>query len=437
MSDKRSKDGLPFLGESFTAADLTSFGKMGVKEGASVVEGSAPAVVMTLVEGERAESAKQTHKGIGFIEFVGGKAGIVNRNRRFYSQTVYELAVERAQGLVESGQFLGEVDHPYGGSLRGAAFRITKLVMDGDLMKSEAIILDTEGGRHLKALLEGGVGVAISTRGYGSAKFEMMKVGGKEMEVAVIQNDFRLEGIDAVLFPSNPAGTISRHENHNPDNKEHPDMTLETLRQEHPELVTQIETAAREGLVAETEVQAQVEAATAAALESEEVVSLRTLLSAVVEAVRPLVPELQAEADAAEKTETERALEALTAQVAQLSESLATERARADEAVRAQTEAEAAAARTTLVESLLEGFEHAEVVRDELLALESEDEIKNTFEARKGFIESLAARLGVKKGTEGAEEGAGTGKAESKQDETETDEDTVRAVSEARALAGL
>jgi hypothetical protein len=432
---EKTKDGLPFLSESFTAADLSPIGKMGVSEGAALVEGSTALMVMSLVEGAEAEAKAKTAKGIGFIEFVAGKAGIVNRNRREYSQTVYELAVERAQGLIEAGQFLGEVDHPYGGSLRGAAFRISKLYMDGDLMKAEAIILDTEGGRHLKALLEGGVGVAISTRGYGSAKFEMRSIGGKEMEVAVIQNDFRLEGIDAVLFPSNPAGTISRHENHTPT-QENRDMTLETLRQEHPELVTQIEEAARSGFVAESEIEAKIEEARTAALESDEVKNLRSLLSAVVEAIRPFVPEMQKEAETVEQTEAEKTVAALTEKLSKIEGELAAERKRAEDAAEAQAQAEARATRTTLVESLLEGFEHAEIVRDELLALESEDAIRSTFEARKSFIESLSARLGVKGANEGKDEGQGTGVAD-KQQESDTDEDTKRKVAEARELAGL
>lgn len=419
----QNKDGVPFLRESFMAADLLPFGEHGVNESASLGE-SAPSLV-TLVEGERAEEAKSKHKGIGFIEFIGGKAGIVNRNRRFYSQTVYELAVERAKPLIASGQFLGEVDHPYAGTLRGAAFRITRLYMDGDLMKAEAIVLDTAGGKHLKALLDGGVGVAISTRGYGSAKFETMKVNGEDKEVAVIQNDFRLEGIDAVLFPSNPSGAVTRHENS--QHKEN-SMTLEQLRQEHPELVAQIESAAREGYVAEAEIESRVETARNEALNAAEVQAPRTAIAAVVEALRPLVPELQKEADAAEKSETEKALEALTAQVAELSETVNAERTRADEAVQAQQEAEAKTARNAVIDGLLEGFAHAELVRPELEALESDEAIRSTFEARKSMIEALLGRGSVDEAA-GTEDDAGVGEADLSEDaEDETTAETISVI---------
>lgn len=413
----QDKDGVPFLRESFMAADLMSFNEHGVNESA-LTEG-APSLI-TVVEGERADEAKAKYKGIGFIEFTGGKAGVVNRNRRFYSQTVYELAVERAKPLIGEGRFLGEVDHPFMGSLRGAAFRITKLYMDGDLMQAEAIILDTAGGRHLKALLDGGVGVAISTRGYGSAKYETMKVHGEDVEVAVIQNDFRLEGIDAVLFPSNPSGAVTRHENANSQEKEI-NMTLETLRKEHPELVAQIEEAAREGYVADDEIESRLETARTEALDSEEVEANRQAIAAVVEALRPLTPELQKEANEAEKSETERALEALTAQVTELTESLTAERERADEAEKAQQES----SRSALIESLLEGFEHAELVRSDLEAQKTDEDVRSTFEARKSFIETVLGRKSVDEANEGTEDDAGTGEADLNEDETETDPETV------------
>jgi hypothetical protein len=417
-----------FLLEQFAAAELIEgFDQNGIRESAAI-SGN----LIKLVESDAKKAPAGT---LGLIEFNAGRANVVNRNRRFYSLTVYELAAERAQALVTGGQFLGEVDHPYLGTLKGAAFRISKLWMDGEIMKAEAVILDTDGGRHLKGLLSGGVGVAISTRGYGSAKIEKMTVGGKELEVQVIQNDFRLEGIDAVLFPSNPAGAVTRHE-HVSHNEEIPEMDLETLRTEHPELVAQIESAAREGLVAQEAVDAAAEEARAQVVEGDEVQNLRGLLASVVEALRPHVPELQVEAETAELTEAERQVVDLTARLEALEAQVQAERSRADDAVQAQAVAEAQAARIALVDGLLEGYEHAELVRDELLALEGEDAIRSTCEARKSFIESVLARRSVQEGNAGTEDGAGQGQAESKGD-VETTDEAKRAVAEARELAGL
>lgn len=385
------------------------------------------------------ESSNPPKGTLGIVEGVAGKADIVNRNRRYYSEKVYALAVERAQPLIEQGRFLGEVDHPWVGSLEGAAYRFTKLFMEGDLMKFEGVILDTPSGKVLKGLLEGGVGVAVSTRGYGSIKSEKMDVNGKEQEVGVIQDDYRMEGIDFVLFPSNPHGEVTHHEN--AETHQETPMDLEQLRTEHPELVEAIEAAAREGFVSQEDHEAALEDARTEARnevqESDEAVARRDAIAAVVEALRPLVPELAEAATEAEQTETERELESLRGEFATLNERLeAVEQERNDLAA----EAEAREARESVeahVDELLEGYAHADLIRDDLLALESVEAVDEMFEARKGLVESLAARLGVTTDDEGR--GAGEADQESLDEDDQTADEVAEDVEKARErlLAGL
>lgn len=399
----------------------------GVVASARINEASIPAEV-TLVEGAdsvlRLLEAKAPSGTLGVFEFVAGKADIINRNYRVYSQTVYELATARAQPLINEGRFLGEVDHPWRGTLAGAAFRITALYMEGDLMKAEAVILDTAGGKHLKGLLDGGVGVAISTRGYGSFKLEKRKVstpnGEVEIEVEVIQDDFRLEGIDAVLFPSNPSGAVTRHEQETPKHKENKNMDLTTLRQEHPELVAQIESAAREGYVAEADVEARI----AESLESDDVTAPRAVIAAIVEALRPLVPALAE----AEQTEAERELAEVSTKIEALEAQLREAQARADEAERAAQEEAARAARTALVDELLEGFEEADLIRASLATLEDEAAIRAAFDTQKALIEAVRTRKKVNQANAGTEEDQGAGTADRKDEGVE--DETPQAVKE-------
>ncbi|WP_236068153.1 hypothetical protein, partial [Streptomyces brasiliscabiei] len=83
--------------------------------------------------------------------------------------------------------------------------------MEGDLVKYKGVILPTPDGKILESLLEGGVGVGVSTRGYGSYKVE--EIDGRDVEV--IQDDYRMPGIDFVLDESNPHGAVHKFESYN------------------------------------------------------------------------------------------------------------------------------------------------------------------------------------------------------------------------------
>lgn len=354
---------------------------------------------------------------IGFIEIDAGKADIVNENKRLYSKLVYALAVERCQELVSGAQFLGEVDHPWMGTLQGAAVKYTKVHMDGDMMKGEGFILDTPGGRILKSLLDGGVGVKVSTRGYGSQEVTEMEVNGEKCEVAVVQEDYFMEGIDFVLFPSNKFGAVTRHEHAN-QRQESRHMNVEQLRKEFPELVAVIEAAAREGYVAQADHDTAVAEARAAgkaeALESEEVKGLRSAVTAAAEAVKAFLPVVEQAAEQVEKTEAEKQVEAFQATIAQLTEQVG---ALTQEKQAAQQAADQAAARTKVqekVDELLKDYAFADVLREGLLACETPEAVQAAFDERSAFITRVQAVAGVTatQTTEGEATASGTGEAE-------------------------
>ena len=146
------------------------------------------------------------------VEGVAAKGNMVNRNARYYSTEILRNAVEKIQAEVQGNKFLGEVEHPWEvrSALERAAVKFTNIWMDGDLCKFEGIIMHTARGKELEAILEAGVAVGVSTRGYGSAKIK--DIGGQEVEE--IQDDYRLRGIDFVLDQANPYGAVNKFESH-------------------------------------------------------------------------------------------------------------------------------------------------------------------------------------------------------------------------------
>lgn len=116
-----------------------------------------------------------------------------NRNGRIYPRELIEREVEGFRPLIESHEALGELDHPEYAEIKSkeSAIRITDLKMDGDLAIGKALVLETRNGKELKALLEGGVRMGVSSRGTGNL-----------LENNIVDNDYHLITIDAVYMPS-------------------------------------------------------------------------------------------------------------------------------------------------------------------------------------------------------------------------------------------
>jgi hypothetical protein len=395
-----------------------------------------------LIEGERQPGT------LGCIEGVAAKGGIINKNRRLYSTRVYKLATERAQPMLKGGNFLGEVDHPdWSGSLQGAALRFTKLEMDGDLVKFEANILKTKPGRHLKGLIEGKVGVQISTRGYASSTVEKRTLGGVEVPIIVIAEDLHLEGIDTVLFASNPAGRVTNAtiESAVADTTTHEEQAMKNvaeLRAAHPALVAELEAAAREGYVPQSDVEAKVTAAKAegvqagktAALESTDIVAQRATVAAVLEALKPHLPAATAAADTKNESDAEKLAAKLAAQVETLS---ATVESLKVENTTAKAATDAAALRVKVSEKVattLKGHVHADVLRPKLEAAKTVEEVDSLFADQEALIASIAAREKVA----GKTGGKGEGKADVA-DPNASNESVDEAVQKARSrrIAGI
>ncbi|MGH7175402.1 MAG: hypothetical protein ACREGR_03535, partial [Minisyncoccia bacterium] len=110
---------------------------------------------------------------------------------------VLDENVQRLCEVVKSRGLVGELDHPTDSIIhfREASHVITKLWWDGNVLMGEGEILNTAHGKQLKALINDGIRVGISSRGVGNGKVN-------ESGVLVIGESYRLITFDAVADPS-------------------------------------------------------------------------------------------------------------------------------------------------------------------------------------------------------------------------------------------
>lgn len=347
-----------------------------------------------LIEAAEADSYK-----LLTIRGTASKGGHVNKNGRLYPTSVLAKVVETAQADIKKGKLLGELDHPPDkGTLSRAAVKFTALWMEGDDMLFEADVLPTDDGRQLETLLRAGVGIGMSTRGYGTLR----PIDYPDGTVYEVQPDFEMKGIDCVLEQSNEYGKVSSFE-HVEGGSE--DMDLDTLKKEHPELVEQIASEAAESAIKEAEedlhkefelkvskaVEEQKDAFVAegreAALESAEVKGLRSVLEGIIAALKPMLPEAKSveELDADLRQENEglkQQVESLTKDLGTLRESVAkAEQEKEQEAVKEAV--------TAKVNELTEGHRFATQLRERLAGVESVESVQEAFDREVKFIESL------------------------------------------------
>jgi len=137
--------------------------------------------------------------GGGVIKFRGKfqEADAVNKNKRTYPFDVLDTNVKTLSEAISSGGLIGELDHPTDSIVHfaNASHKITKLWWEGKVLMGEGVILNTPHGKILKALINDGVRVGISSRGVGNGKVN-------EEGILVIGESYKLITFDAVADPS-------------------------------------------------------------------------------------------------------------------------------------------------------------------------------------------------------------------------------------------
>ena len=126
------------------------------------------------------------------------EADCENGNQRQYPMAILEREVQKYKQLVQDHRALGELDHPDSSiiNLVNVSHMITEVWMDGKTVMGKCKVLDTPSGQILRALVESGVKIGISSRGMGSVTERMGKT--------IVEDDFQLISFDIVSEPSTP-----------------------------------------------------------------------------------------------------------------------------------------------------------------------------------------------------------------------------------------
>jgi hypothetical protein len=141
---------------------------------------------------------KNPLNGNPIVEGVLATPEVKNGNGRYYSEQLWKREIEKYMTVVKENRATGELDHPDSSiiNLKNVCHIIRDISWDGKNIVGKIEILPTASGNILKALIDNGVMVGVSSRGMGSLK----QVG----EVMEVQDDFELLCWDFVSTPSNP-----------------------------------------------------------------------------------------------------------------------------------------------------------------------------------------------------------------------------------------
>tara|TARA_B100001094_G_scaffold238327_1_gene233717 strand:+ start:842 stop:1447 length:606 start_codon:yes stop_codon:yes gene_type:complete len=140
----------------------------------------------------------KSKRGFPIVEGILATCEVKNGNGRYYSRELWEREMEKYKDLIDENRAVGELDHPEDSvvNLKNVSHNITDYWWDGDNIMGKIEVLPTPSGNILKALIESGITVGVSSRGMGSLK----PMG----EVQEVQDDFQLLCWDFVSTPSNP-----------------------------------------------------------------------------------------------------------------------------------------------------------------------------------------------------------------------------------------
>jgi hypothetical protein len=154
---------------------------------------------MALTEGK-------SMNGNPLVEGVLATPEVKNGNGRYYSKDLWNREINKYMDLVKDRRACGELDHPDSQviNLKNVSHNISKIWWDGENIMGAIEILPTPSGNILKALIQSGIKVGVSSRGMGSLK----QVG----EMLEVQEDFELLCWDLVSVPSTPGAYMKLSE---------------------------------------------------------------------------------------------------------------------------------------------------------------------------------------------------------------------------------
>lgn len=184
--------------------------------------------------------------------------GKINNNKRRYRRELLEREVGRLMPEMEKGKVTGAAYHPKDGigetSDISHIWEEASIVDDGTCL-GVARVIPTSSGKNLQTLIKSGVGIGVSSRGFGTVTEKVEKIEGKEVKFFDVNDDYQLRSLgDFVMSPSVPDAGIRRileeqlnklasSENISNEEIAMKFEKLEQLKEEYPELVKQAEDA--------------------------------------------------------------------------------------------------------------------------------------------------------------------------------------------------
>ena len=140
---------------------------------------------------------ESSSKGTMVIEGVFQRADEPNNNKRLYSEGLLNREITRLEESLGNRRLMGELDHPSHDSVKlsNVSHVVTQLEMRGKEMVGRAELLSTPAGLTAQALVKGGVGVGISSRGTGT-------LSDSDDGVKIVNEDYKLLTFDLVAAPS-------------------------------------------------------------------------------------------------------------------------------------------------------------------------------------------------------------------------------------------
>ena len=149
---------------------------------------------------------KMTKRGNPIVEGILATVEVKNGNGRFYPRSLWEREMDKYSTLIKENRAVGELDHPESQvvNLKNVSHNIIDVYWQGDDIMGKIEVLPTPSVNILKALLDSGIKVGVSSRGMGS-----LEQKGDLMEV---QDDFELLCWDFVSTPSNPGSFMTLKE---------------------------------------------------------------------------------------------------------------------------------------------------------------------------------------------------------------------------------
>ncbi|PKP53828.1 MAG: hypothetical protein CVT92_02530 [Bacteroidetes bacterium HGW-Bacteroidetes-1] len=222
-----------------------------------------------------------------------------NGNNRIYPREVMQKAIEALRPKVEAGRVRMMVDHPaWEASMRSVGAIVLEIsdVDAAGYAYYKAQIIDTAAGKDLKAIVDAGGKLGVSTRGYGAAAYdqEFPPHAGK---FDVIQPGFDLKTFDFVDDPS--VSDTEAYCQIESNRRSNPMKTIDELKSAYPELMESFKATVIESEVkkAVDEATAQAETVKTALVAEKDVLAetnkkLSETVKSLTESIKTVCPEL-------------------------------------------------------------------------------------------------------------------------------------------------